>query len=193
MKNSIALIVTILFLAASFRVAAQEGEGIHWLTPAQAEAKMKERPKKIFIDFYTSWCGWCKKMDAATYSNPSLAKYMNNNFYAIRFDAEMKESFHFMGKEYHFDPQYRANTFAVDFLKSQGQWGYPTTVFVMENMENPFVLPGYHVVKEMEFFIRYYGDNICKHKSQIDYQKEFVSNWEVVESPNVTPNMPPMH
>ena len=172
--------------AATANVAPKEAEGIHWLTMTEIQEKMREKPKKVFIDFYTGWCGWCKRMDATTYQNPALIKYINNNFYAMRFDAEYQYSFNFNGKEYHFEPQYKANTFAVELLK--GQLGYPTSVFMMENFTNPTPIPGYHPVKEMEMFLLFFGDNICMHKSLTDYQKTFVSAWDKGET---TPMAPP--
>ena len=35
-------------------------------------------PRKYFIDVYTDWCGWCKKMDKDTFQNPEVAAYMAN-------------------------------------------------------------------------------------------------------------------
>ena len=164
---------------------AKETDGIHWLTLREVEAKMREKPKKVFIDVYTGWCGWCKRMEATTFTNPALIKYINNNFYAMRLDAEMKESFQFNGKEYHFDPQNKANTFAIELLK--GQMGYPTSVFMMENFQNPTAIPGYHPVKEMEMFLLYFGDNICMHKDMGSYQKTFVSAWDHGEATPIAP------
>lgn len=167
----------------------KETDGIHWLTMTEIQVRMREKPKKVFVDFYTGWCGWCKRMEATTFQNPALIKYINNNFYAMRFDAESQYSFNFNGKEYHFDPQYKANTFAVEMLK--GQMGYPTSVFMMENFQNPTPIPGYHPVKEMEMFLLYFGDNICMHKQLNDYQKTFVSAWDKGESTPMAP--PPGH
>ena len=166
--------------------SAKAEDEVHWMSIQEAEAKMREKPKKVIINFYTSWCGWCKRMDATTYSNPSLIKYVNNNFYAVRFDAESRESFMFNGKEYHFEPQYKCNTFAMELLK--GQLGYPTTVFMMENFQNPNPIPGYQQVKDMEMFLLFFGDNICMHRQFEDYKKSFVSAWD---KGNSQPMMPP--
>jgi uncharacterized protein YyaL (SSP411 family) len=165
-----------------------EEEGIHWISIKEAEQKMREHPKKVYVDIYTAWCGWCKRMEATTFTNPALVKYMNNNYYCVRFDAETHESFQFMGKEYHYEAQYKANTFAVELMK--GQMGYPTSIFMLENFQNPQPIPGYHPVKEMEMFLLFFGDNIYRHQALSDYQKTFVSSWDHGETPNMAP---PVH
>ena len=40
------------------------------------------------MDIYTDWCGPCKLMDKNTFQNPDVAQYLNNNFYAVKFNAE---------------------------------------------------------------------------------------------------------
>jgi hypothetical protein len=54
----------------------------------EAIAKNKVEKKKIFIDLYTDWCGWCKKMDASTFLEPKLVEYMNKNYHCIKFNTE---------------------------------------------------------------------------------------------------------
>jgi len=164
----------------------KETEEIHWITNIdELQAKMQQNPKKVMIDIYTGWCGWCKKMDADTYTNPSLVKYINNNFYALRLDAERKDVIHFQGKEYSYDPQYKANTFAVEMLK--GSMSYPTIVFMLENFQNPVPIPGYHNVKEMQSFLTFFGDNAYRHVKWDDYSKTFHSTWDNGVAPDMTP------
>lgn len=166
-------------------------EEIHWITSIdELQAKMAQSPKKVIIDMYTGWCGWCKRMDAATYTNPALIKYVNNNFYAVKFDAERKDTIHFQGKNYFFAPEYKANGFALELLK--GSMSYPTTVFMLENFQQPTPIPGYRDVKEMEIFLTYFGDNAYRHQSFDNYSKEHVSRWDKGEKkPDLAP--PPGH
>jgi len=164
---------------------AESGEQIHWLSIDELQEKMKMEPRKVYVDVYTGWCGWCKKMEASTFQNKSLIKYMNNNFYAVRLDAETKDTIDFMGKKYFFNPANRANTFAVELLK--GQMSYPTSVLMLENFQSPTPIPGYHAVGEMESFLRYFGDNLYKHQTWTDFQKTFKSAWDNGEKPDMTP------
>ena len=163
---------------------------IHWITSIdELQQKMKENPKKVIIDMYTGWCGWCKKMDAATYTNPALIKYVNNNFYAVKLDAERQDTIHFQGKDYYFAPQYKANGLAIELL--HGQMSYPTTVFMLENFQSPTPIPGYRDVKEMELFLTYFGDNAYRHQKFEDYSKSHSCAWDNGAKPDMTP--PPGH
>jgi len=74
-------------------VSAQESKSIQWLTFEQLEDSLEinqktDQPKKVFIDFYTEWCSFCRKMDKVVFTNPELINLVNENYYAVRFDAE---------------------------------------------------------------------------------------------------------
>lgn len=168
----------------------KEKAEIHWITSIdELQAKMQQSPRKVYVDVYTGWCGWCKKMDASTFTNQDLVKYINNNFYALRLDAERQDTIHFMGKTYFFSAQARCNTFASELLK--GSMSYPTSVLMLENFQSPTPIAGYHDVAEMEMFLTYFGDNMYKHQQFADYQKTFKSTWNHGAAADMTP--PPGH
>ena len=79
---------------------ANENKEIEWMTITEAEKAAKKKPKKIMIDVYTDWCGWCKRMDASTFKNPVVASYVNKNYYAVKLNAERADSILFRGKNY---------------------------------------------------------------------------------------------
>ena len=64
---------------------------IEWLDLEKAADRNKEEKKFIFIDIYTDWCGWCKKMDQSTFQDSSVVAYMNEHFYAVKMNAESKD------------------------------------------------------------------------------------------------------
>lgn len=162
--------------------APEPAEEVHWITSVEElQMKMAQQPKKVIVDMYTGWCGWCKKMDAETYGNPSVAKYINNNYYALKLDAERKDTINFQGKQFFFAPEYRTNGFALELLKDYlakgGQLSYPQTVFLMENFQNPQPIPGYRTVPEMETFLTYFGDNAYRRQSWDQYSKTYKPRW----------------
>ena len=50
--------------------------------------KISNNGKKIIIDLYTDWCGWCKVMDRNTFTDSDVIDNINNNFIPVKFDAE---------------------------------------------------------------------------------------------------------
>ena len=175
------------FAHAQSRVDNKE---IHWITSFdELQQKMQANPKKVYIDIYTDWCGWCKKMEATTFQNPDLIKYMNLNYYCVRFNAERQDVIQFNGKVYQFEPQYKANALAVELMN--GKMGYPTSVIMTENFQNPNPLGGYMTVPQLETVLTYYGDNTYKHVAGDVYQRTYKPTWDHGMASDNTP--PPGH
>ncbi len=53
--------------------AGKKSETIRWISFEEAMKLNKKKPKMVFVDIYTDWCGWCKKMDAETFADPAIA------------------------------------------------------------------------------------------------------------------------
>ncbi|MEO8150871.1 MAG: DUF255 domain-containing protein [Bacteroidia bacterium] len=53
-----------------------------------AKAKAKQENKLIFMDCYTTWCGWCKVMDKETFTNSAVIEMLSNNFISLKMDME---------------------------------------------------------------------------------------------------------
>ena len=109
MKNRKSLlslfILFALYFPASIHAQAPEnsagnGAKIKWYSFEEAYALNKKKPKKIMVDVFTEWCGWCKKMDAETFTNPVIVKYMNEHFYAVKFNAETGDTIRFRDTTY---------------------------------------------------------------------------------------------
>src|SRR5690606_20911058 len=101
---------------AKITAVADDTTAINWLTIDEVQVAMKKQPKKVYMDVYTDWCGWCKVMDRKTFSNKDVIKYMNKHFYAVKFNAERQDSIRFLGKWYGFQPENRANALAVELM-----------------------------------------------------------------------------
>ena len=107
--------------------------------------------KKVFIDFFTGWCGWCKKMDASTFAEQTIVNYMNSKYYAVKFDAETRDTINFNGHQFiNSDPNFIKTTdrsrgkthwFAHSIL--EGQLSYPSYVILDENLTRLMIYKGY--------------------------------------------------
>ena len=68
---------------------------INWMSLEEAVAAQTVAPKKIMMDVYTSWCGPCKMLDKNTFQNPDVVQYVNENYYAVKFNAEGNKAVNF--------------------------------------------------------------------------------------------------
>lgn len=146
---------------------------INWMTWQQVAEAQKKEPRKVVVDVYTGWCGWCKRMDVATYENPQVVKFINDNFYAIKFDAETREEITLDGKTYKFVPQgYRGyHELAAEILN--GQISYPTTVYIDEKMNVIFPVPGFLEPGRFDMVSNYVFSNGFKTMKWEEFDKTF--------------------
>lgn len=69
-----------------------DAEAIEWLDFETAIERNQNERRFIFIDLYTDWCSWCKKMDRSTFLHPSVINYIDQNFYAVKLNPEKEKA-----------------------------------------------------------------------------------------------------
>jgi len=135
----------LLFIAAfvvTLQASAQTKPQIKWLTWEQAMLENSKVKKKIFVDVYTDWCGWCKVMDSKTFSDSAVAAYMNKNFYCVKLNAEQREDIRHNGKALKYDEKAKVHQLAWQLL--QGKMMYPSFAILSEKEEPLKVLKGFY-------------------------------------------------
>lgn len=143
---------------------------IQWLTIDQAEEKLRQEPRKVLIDVYTDWCGWCKKMDKDTFTDPEVVAHINKNFYAVKLDAEGEKPITLKGRTFALKADYKAHELAVALLN--GQMSFPTTVFLDEELNMLTPVPGYLDAKNMSQILKYFGEDYHLKMTWPEFEKQ---------------------
>ena len=154
--------------------ARSSAAGVTWMTIEEAAGKLEKEQRPVLIDLYTTWCGWCKQMDKKTYSNRQVAEYLQAKFYPVKVDAETHATIKWGGRSYQFNPNYKANEFAL--YLAHGQLEFPTTIIIPPGGE-PQAIPGYMEPKELEMLVKYFGEGKYNKVSFDEYQKSFKPSW----------------
>jgi len=170
MKKAVFFAVFMLGCLAGF---TQKPQKIKWLTVNEAQQMQQKEQKKIFIDVYTDWCGWCKKMDANTFNHPVISKLLTKYYHCVKLDAENGDTIYFSNQKFFkMDTQKRTpNEFAVNLLN--GKMSYPTTVYLDENFQSLGPVPGYLEPQMMEKILIFFGENHYKTTEWKVFEKNF--------------------
>ena len=151
-------------ILTSLSLRAQEK--INWISLEQAVMLQKENPKNILIDMYTVWCGPCVMLDRNTFSNASVAEYVNKNYYAVKFNAEGNAIVKFQEQTFE-NPNYdekkakRRNSShqLTPFFRVNA---YPTILFLDEKANLIAPIPGYRSPKQLELYLKLFKEDAYK-------------------------------
>ncbi|MBI1183643.1 DUF255 domain-containing protein [bacterium] len=162
------LLILPMLLCSSFK----SGEPIEWMSLTEAIEMNKQEPKFIFMDIYTDWCGWCKKMDQTTFVTPKITELMNKYFYAVKFDAEQKEKITFKGDEFEFVSGGRRGYHQLAAAILHGKMSYPSYAAFDENLDLITVFSGYQSAQDLEPILAFLGEKRYKSQTFEEYLAE---------------------
>ena len=165
-------LILILLLAAPAIILTAQTATVKWYSIEEAAALAKSDPRPIFVDAYTDWCGWCKKLDKDTFSNPVIAEILNTKYYAVKFDAEGSEPVTFQGRKFVNDGSL-GKTHQLAYALLQGELGYPTVVFLTANSELITPVSGYKTPVQIEPMLMYFAGTSWQKQSYEEFMKTF--------------------
>ena len=169
-----------IILVCFFSVDSLFSQEIKWISLEDAVYLQEAAPRNIIIDMYTNWCGPCKLLDRNTFANKDVARYINDNFYAVKFNAEGNDIVNFKGYTFenpNYDPA-KANRRNSSHQLSQAFriQAFPTIVFLDKSSNLLHKLRGYKTPKQLEVYLKLFTDeNYKNYNSQEEFNKFFES------------------
>ncbi len=131
--------------------AAQEKKNqkadLNWVSYDEGLKIAAKNEKLIFVDFYTDWCGYCKKMDRETFANKEVSDYLKKNFVVVKVNAESKTAMELP----------TGSISGSQLSKSFGVRGYPTYWFLKPNGEKINNISGYSPPNKFIHVLMYVG------------------------------------
>ncbi|HEY8403416.1 MAG TPA: thioredoxin fold domain-containing protein [Flavobacteriales bacterium] len=159
-------------------------ETVNWLTLEEALALQKKNPKPIMMDVYTTWCGPCKMLDKNTFQDPRVAKYLNENYYSVKFNAEGPDTVVYQGVTYK-NPNYQPNqpgrNGVHEFTIALGVNSYPTIFFLDKTGQPLMPLVGYRTPAQIELYLHLFATekyrDITTQEQFTEYENNFKVTW----------------
>jgi len=146
---------------------------VQWMSLEEAQEKAKTEKRKIFIDVFTDWCGWCKRMDESTFVDPEIAKYLNDNYYPVKLNAEQQQDINFNNKTYHFRKNGARGYHELAAELLNNRLSFPTVVFLDESLNLIQSIPTYLEAPKLEAILNYFGTDSHKTTPWETYEKKY--------------------
>lgn len=92
-----AFLLTVASSAVAQTAAEYPEDSPNWLPMGDAIAAAKGDGGILLIHAYAPWCGWCRELDATTYTDDAVQAYLAEHFEVTRLDVESEQTVNFFG------------------------------------------------------------------------------------------------
>jgi thioredoxin-related protein len=105
---------------------------VQWRNYTNGLSEAKTKGKPIFVQFFATWCGYCRKMDQETFTNTQVQSQLNK-FVSVRVTESSENKVSHEGKVMS----------ERELTAAHGVTGFPTLVFMESDGKVIGKIPGY--------------------------------------------------
>ncbi len=172
MKKTLYILALLVF--GTGLVSAQEE--VKWYSIDEALMLAKQEPRVLMIEVYTDWCGWCKRMDAQTFTDPDVVSTLNAKFYPVKLNAEGKEDIVIGEKTFKFVDNGRRGYHEVAAVVTKGRLSYPTISYLDGDGKVLEASPGFKHADQFKIQLAYYSGGAYKTQEYSDFASSYSSS-----------------
>ena len=114
----------IALIGVSFKSFKPKETELKWYDWNEGYNLAHKKNKLVLVDIYTSWCGWCKRMDHDTYTDAGIQEQISKEFIPVKFNPEEKNIV------YKVDTMSLNGPQLLNLLTNYNPSGYPTIVVI---------------------------------------------------------------
>lgn len=139
---------------------------VQWQTFDQGLAQAATEKKVVMIEFFATWCGYCKKMDEQVFPDERVQAQLSKYFVPVRVTESSENLVSFEGKqvtEKELTPQF-------------GVTGFPTLVFLSADGEPITKIPGFVEADTLQGVLQFIGTGAYEKMDYPTFQKEHLAS-----------------
>jgi len=144
-----------------------EKNALEWYSYENALIKARKEDKVVMIDFYATWCHWCKELDKTTYADPKVVEALKAGFVPVKVDAESEKTVIYEMRQISM----------TELADKYGVKQYPNIWFIDKDGNKAKLLEGYLPPKEFLSYLKYIKDGSYKTMEFEEYLKK-VEGWQ---------------
>jgi len=130
---------------------------IQWTDWNNGYQLAKQEGKIIILDLYTDWCGWCKKMDKETFTNPEIVSIVSTEFVAVKLNPEKPDAIY-----YYKGRKVSGKQLLAILSKSQGDIKYPAILFIYPDNDMVYSEEGFQKASVCKQLLRAHLNELQK-------------------------------
>ena len=142
-------------------------------TMEEVEKLQAKKRRKVLVTLGAPFCNTGRVMNKTTFSDTSIAKYLNEKFYLVNLDVTVQDTLKFRNEKFYPVPVNGFPMNSLAFKLSNNRFSLPAICVLDEQMNTLDVLNFYQSPEHLKPILHYFGDDVFKKKPYADYLKEY--------------------